>query len=254
MKNFTLLVSLFLLITSCGVRQTRESLASGDYDIAINNAVESLKNRKDAKGKQDYVLLLEEAFAKAKERDLNTLNLLAKDANPAQLEQMYNTYLLLNNRQEKIKPLLPLKLLNEGRNAQFPFDNYNEQIVSSKNALASYLYNNTKALMRTANKMEFRKAYDDLTYLNQINPNYKDVLKLMEEAQFKGTDFVNVYTKNETRMIIPARLQNDLLDFSTYGLNDKWTVYHSSKQNGVDYEYGLMVNFREIYRFSNSNN
>lgn len=246
MKKIILFLS-FIAISSCGVKQTRNLLSSGNYDDAITNAVANLQTNKDKKGKQDYVYLLEEAFAKAKERDLNTLNLLAKDANPTQLEQMYNTYLLLNNRQEKIKPLLPLKLLNEGRNAQFPFDNYNEQIVSSKNALASYLYNNTKALMRTANKMEFRKAYDDLTYLNQINPNYKDVLKLMEEAQFKGTDFVNVYTKNETRMIIPARLQNDLLDFSTYGLNDKWTVYHSSKQNGVDYEYGLMVNFREIY-------
>ncbi len=237
----------FIALSSCGVKQTQNLLSSGNYDEAIANAVANLQNNKDKKGKQDYIYLLEEAFTKAKERDLNTLNLLAKDANPAQLEQMYNTYLQLNNRQEKIKPLLPLKLLNENRNAQFPFDDYNEQIVSSKNALASYLYTNTKNLMRTANKMDFRKAYDDLTYLNQINPNYKDVLKLMDEAQFKGTDFVNVYTKNETRMIIPARLQNDLLDFSTYGLNDKWTVYHSSKQKDIDYEYGLMVNFREIY-------
>lgn len=246
MKKIILFLG-FIIISSCGVKQTQNLLSSGNYDDAITNAVSNLQTNKDKKGKQDYIYLLEEAFAKAKERDLNTLNLLAKDANPAQLEQMYNTYLQLNNRQEKIKPLLPLKLLNEGRNAQFPFDNYNEQIVSSKNALAGYLYANTKTLMRTANKMEFRKAYDDLTYLNQINPNYKDVLKLMDEAQFKGTDFVNVYTKNETRMIIPARLQNDLLDFSTYGLNDKWTVYHSSKQKEIDYEYGLMVNFREIY-------
>jgi hypothetical protein len=42
---------------------------------------------KDKKGKQDYVYLLEEAFAKAKERDLNAINLLTKEANPAQLEK-----------------------------------------------------------------------------------------------------------------------------------------------------------------------
>jgi hypothetical protein len=68
----------------------------------------------------------------------------------------------------------------------------------------------------------------------------------MDEAQFKGTDFVNVYSKNETNMVIPVRLESDLLDFSTLGLDDKWTVYHSNRQKGVNYDYGLIVNFRDI--------
>ena len=247
MKKITLLLSLFLLISSCGVKQTQNLLSSGNYDQAIDNAVSNLRTNKDKKGKQDYVYLLEEAFAKAKERDLNAINLLAKDANPAQLEKMYNTYLQLNSRQEKIKPLLPLKLLKEGRNAIFPFDNYNDQIIDSKNALSAYLYANAKKLMGTSDKMNYRKAYDDMEYLNQITPNYKNVLQLMDEAKFKGSDYVSVYTKNETNMIIPVRLQNDLLDFSTYGLNDKWTVYHSNKQKGIDYDYGMVINFRHIY-------
>ena len=247
MKKITLLLSLFILISSCGVKQTQNLLSSGNYDQAIDNAVSNLRTNKDKKGKQDYVYLLEEAFAKAKERDLNAINLLAKDANPAQLEKMYNTYLQLNSRQEKIKPLLPLKLIKEGRNAIFPFDNYNDQIIDSKNALSAYLYANAKKLMATSDKMNYRKAYDDMEYLNQITPNYKNVLQLMDEAKFKGSDYVSVYTKNETNMIIPVRLQNDLLDFSTYGLNDKWTVYHSNKQKGIDYDYGMVINFRHIY-------
>ncbi|MFV8323880.1 hypothetical protein [uncultured Flavobacterium sp.] len=247
MKKITLLLSLFILISSCGVKQTQNLLSSGNYDQAIDNAVSNLRTNKDKKGKQDYVYLLEEAFAKAKERDLNAINLLAKDANPAQLEKMYNTYLQLNSRQEKIKPLLPLKLIKEGRNAIFPFDNYNDQIIDSKNALSAYLYANAKKLMGTSDKMNYRKAYDDMEYLNQITPNYKNVLQLMDEAKFKGSDYVSVYTKNETNMIIPVRLQNDLLDFSTYGLNDKWTVYHSNKQKGIDYDYGMVINFRHIY-------
>jgi len=247
MKKITLLLSFFILISSCGVKQTQNLLSSGNYDDAINNAVSNLRTNKDKKGKQDYVYLLEEAFAKAKERDLNAINLLAKDANPAQLEKIYNTYLQLNDRQEKIKPLLPLRLLKEGRNAIFPFDNYNDRIIDSKNALSAYLYANAKKLLLTSDKMNFRKAYDDLTYLNQINPNYKDILRLMDDAKFKGSDYVFVNTKNETNMIIPVGLRNDLLDFSTYGLNDKWTVYHSNKQKGIDYDYGMMINFRQIY-------
>ncbi|MFV8337370.1 hypothetical protein ACNQF7_14990 [Flavobacterium sp. RSP29] len=247
MKKITLLISLFFLISSCGLKQTQNLLSSGNYDQAIDNAVLNLRTNKDKKGKQDYVYVLEEAFAKAKERDLNAINLSAKDTNPAQLEKMYNTYLQLNSRQEKIKPLLPLKLIKEGRNAIFPFDNYNDQIIDSKNALSAYLYANAKKLMGTSDKMNYRKAYDDMVYLNQITPNYNNVLQLIDEAKFKGSDYVSVYTKNETNMIIPVRLQNDLLDFSTLGLNDKWTVYHSNKQKGIDYDYGMVINFRHIY-------
>lgn len=235
-----------MLITSCGVRQTRESLASGDYDSAILIAIESLKNRKDAKGKQDYVYLLEEAFAKAKERDQRNILSWFKDANPSNLEKIFNTYQQLNSRQDLIRPLLPLKLLKESRNAIFPFEDYSDQIVSSKNALVKHLYDNSKALLGSKDKMSIRRAYDDLIYINQLNPSYKDVNELTDEAKFKGTDFVNVYTKNETNMVIPVRLQNDLLDFSTFGLNDKWTVYHSNRQKDITYDYGLIVNFRQI--------
>lgn len=246
MKKITPLLLLFLIAAACGVKQTRNMVSSGDYDSAISNAVDGLRGNKDAKGKQDYVYLLEEAFAKAKERDLRNISGWFKDANPQNLEKIYTTYVQLNSRQELIRPLLPLKLLKEGRNAIFPFDDYSDQIVSSKNALSKYLYDNSKALLVTKDKMTIRRAYDDLVYLQNINPGFKDVAKLIEEAKFKGTDFVNVYTKNETNMVIPTRLQDDLLDFSTYGLNDKWTVYHSNRQKGIDYDYGVIVNFRQI--------
>lgn len=246
MKKITLLLAFLLVLSSCAKRETRNMLTSGDYDGAIINAVNGLQGNKNTKGKQDYVYMLEEAFAKAGERDLRNIATWFKDANPRNLEQIYDTYINLNKRQEMIRPLLPLKLLKEGRDAKFPFSDYSDQIVSSKNALAKYLYDNSKALLATKDKMSFRRAYDDLVYLNQLSPNFKDVPQLIETAKFKGTDFVNVYTKNETNMVIPVRLQDDLLDFSTYGLNDKWTVYHSNKVKGIDYDYGMIVNFRQI--------
>ncbi len=242
----TILLVLFIAISSCAVKQTKQMLVSGDYDNAIDNAVYGLRSNKDKKGNQDYVYILEEAFAKAKERDLREIDLMVKDASPRNLEKIYNTYLQLNNRQEKIRPLLPLRKLAENRDAKFEFGDYSDQIVSSKNALSKYLYDNTKALMATNDKMTFRRAYDDLTYLNQISPNFKDVPELIKTAKQKGSDYVNVYTKNETNVIIPKRLEADLLDFSTYGLNDEWTVYHSNKTQGTKYDFGIIMNFRQI--------
>ncbi|WP_343697214.1 hypothetical protein [Flavobacterium sp.] len=247
MQKTTLLFSIFFLIlSSCGVKTTQALISDGNYDGAIDRAVEALRSNKDSKGKQDYVYLLEEAFAKAKDRDLRDLEMMSKDANPANAERIYNTYLQLNNRQEKIRPLLPLKLLKQGKNAYFPFDNYSDQIVNSRNVLSKYLYENASALLKSNNKLDFRKAYDDFAYLESINPGYKNTKKLMDDAQFKGTDFVDVYAKNQTNMVIPKMLQDDLLDFKTYGLNDKWTVYHSARQKNVTYDYSLIINFRQI--------
>ena len=121
MKKQLLLLITLLFLTACGVKQTRNLLTSGNYDEAIDNTVSNLRSNKDKKGNQDYVYLLEEAFFKAKERDLNSLNLLEQDKNPANLEKIYNTYIQLDNRQEKIKPLLPLQLLKEGKTAKFSF-------------------------------------------------------------------------------------------------------------------------------------
>jgi len=248
MQKITLLLSiLFLALSSCGVKTTQSLLSDGNYDAAIDRAVDALKTKKDSKGKQDYVFLLEEAFAKAKDRDLRNLDLMIKEATPANSERVYNTYLQLNNRQEKIRPLLPLPLLKQGKNASFVFDNYSDQIVSSKIALTKYLYESASALLKSKNKLDFRKAYDDFLYLESLSPNYKNTRKLMEDAQFRGTDFVDVYAKNETNMVIPKVLQDDLLDFKTYGLNDKWTVYHNLRQKNVTYDYSLVINFRQIH-------
>lgn len=246
MKKITLILALLIAFTSCALKHTQKLVHSGDYDNAISIAVSSLASNKDKKSKQEYVALLEEAFAKAKERDINAIQLLDKEGNPAKIERIYQLYLNLNNRQEKIKPLLPLQIINKNREAIFQLDNYNNKLIETKNALSNYLYTNAKIALGSNNKMDIRKAFDDLNYINQINPNYKDVYELLKEAKFKGSDFVLVSTKNETNMIIPVRLQNDLLDFNTYGLNDKWTVYHNAEQDGIRYDFGIKIRFREL--------
>jgi hypothetical protein len=246
MKKTLLLLAFVLFIVSCGVKSTQNFLNEGDYDAAIDRAVEGLRSNKNAKGKQEYVYLMEEAFAKARERDLNSIRFWEQEANPQNLEKIYTTYVALANRQDQITPLLPLQLLKEDKNAKFIFSNYNTEIINSKQKLSVFLYDNSKALLLTNNKDNARRAFDDLNYLNRINPNYKETNTLITEAQNKGTDYVKVSLKNDTNQLIPLQLQRELMDFNTYGLNQKWMVFDSSNQKGVSYDYGLILNFKQI--------
>ena len=217
MNKTTLILLLLIVASACGVKSTQKMINEGDYDEAIAKATDKLRKNKSNKKSKDYIVLLEDAFAKAKERDNRDISNLVRDANPQNLEQIFNIYKILNARQEKIRPLLPLKVHN--REATFVLEDYSEQIINSKKALSKYLYDNSKALLHTKDKMNARRAYVDLMYLNELTPGYADINSLINEAQFKGTDFVHVYTKNETKMVIPVNLNNALLDFSTYGLN-----------------------------------
>ena len=248
MKKITLL-ALALIMIACGSGNVEKLISSGNFDSAINKSISKLKTNKNAKGKQEYVYLLQEAYAKANERDLTQINYLMKEANASNFEKVYNLYLNLQARQDKVRRILPLKLLDKGTDAFFKMDDYSDEIISSKNGLSSYLYANSMKLLESNNKIDIRQAYDDLMYLDQLNPNFNDVRKKIDEAQFRGTDFVHVYTKNETNMVIPTRLQDDLLNFGTYGLNDKWTVYHNNKQKNINYDFGMLVNFRQINIF-----
>ena len=248
MKKLVLvLVAIITLFGCSSVKKTQEAINYGNYDEAIEIAIKHLRSNKIKKSNQTYVLLLEEAFKKVVKRDLEKINFLKKEGNPANLERIYTTYTDLKNRQHFIKPLLPLPILKKGRNAIFNFEGYTDAIITSKENLSQYLYNKAKKSLETSiNKEDFRIAFDDLNYLNDINPSYNNTEDLLKEAHYKGTDFVFVYMQNKTNMVIPMRLEDDLLNFDTYRLNNLWTIYHSNKQPKQQYDFELELNLREI--------
>jgi len=248
MKKQTILLIISILFISCGsVKETQEAINYGDYNKAINNAIKQLRNNKTKKSNQPYILMLEDAFSKASVRDLEKIAFLKKDGNNANLETIYMLYINLDNRQKSIKPLLPLPILEKGRNAQFNFIDYTNAIVKTKKELSHYLYTNAKNMLHSSNtKIDFRNAYADLQYVENINPNFKDTRALMKQAYYKGTDYVLVSIQNKTEMAIPKRLEEDLLNFNTYKLDDFWTVFHSSKQPKLSYDFEIELNLREI--------
>ncbi len=247
MKKFLLFSLIALVALSCSTsKQIEKAVSLGNYDQAISYALDKLRTNKDKKGKADFIIMLHEAYNKATARDLDNIDFLKKDNNPENYIRIYDSYVALDNRQERIKHILPLYA--NGKEVRFKLSNYHNQIIEAKNGASEQLYINATAVLKskTANKMDYRFAYDQLRDIEDINPNYKDVRQLIEVAHQKGTDFVLVEMVNDTRKVIPQRLEDDLLNFSTYGLNNLWTVYHNNPTNEVKYDYNMRVNLREI--------
>ena len=245
-KQLLIIVSSLFIISCSSVKNTQQAISNGNYDKAIDIALDNLKRNKTKKGNQPYVVLLEEAFSKANKKDLDRITYLKKDENPENLETIFGVYQNLKNRQEVIKPLLPLPIVKKNRDAVFKFSNYDDEIINTKNQLSDYLYTKAKKLFYLDNKLDYRTAFNDLEYIEKIHPNFKDVRNLIEIAHQRGLDFVFVSMKNETEQVIPKRLEEDLLNFDTYGLNDLWTVYHAAKDAKINYDFGLELNLRKI--------
>ncbi|NNE02194.1 MAG: hypothetical protein HKN52_03425, partial [Eudoraea sp.] len=186
-------------------------------------------------------------FEKNAARELQNISFLEKDGNPANLEAIYKGYSYLKNIQQRISPLLPLYIMEENRDAQFKFSNYDKAILDSKDDLSNYLYDNALSLLKNAsNKGDYRNAYEDFRYLDEINPGFGDTKEQMESAYQKGLDYVKVRMVNDTDLIIPARLEEELLNFNTFGLDDLWTQYHNNPMKDIRYDYEMQVAFRDI--------
>jgi hypothetical protein len=236
------------MIAACGgVKKTQEALNTGNYVTAMDKAIKNLAENKTKKGNQEYITLLEEAFAKNAEREEQEIAFLQNDGNPANLETIYNKYVQLKRIQERIKPLLPLRINDQGRNARFHFENYDNDILNTKDKLSEHLYENAIGLLKSAKyKSDFRAAYDDLKYLQEINPGYKETVSKMDEAYNKGLEFVRVEIGNLTEQIIPERLERELLDFNAFGIDNFWLQYHTNPLANVKYDYAMNLDFMEI--------
>ncbi|MBT8235335.1 MAG: hypothetical protein KJO04_04005, partial [Bacteroidia bacterium] len=200
MKKVLLVLTVLMFLIACGgVRKTQEAMNRGNYVQAMHRAMDELADNKSRNSRQPYILLLEESFEKHTEQMLSRIAFLEKEDNEANFETIFKSYSDLNNLQENIRPLLPLYIKDENRNAEFAFRDYTDEILTSKGRLSDYLYTKAKSLISDANtKYDFREAYNDLDYLNRINPDYQVSRNLMDEAYMNGIDYVKVNVMNAT--------------------------------------------------------
>jgi len=247
MKHLIIILSIALLIVGCNsAKRNQKLLDRGDYEQAIELAVKKLQRNKTNAKNDSRIVLLEEAFARSAAEDNRRIVFLKKQSDPSASKEIYYTYQNMEYIQGKIRPLLPLYSSNLGRNATFKIVDYSSSIVQAKANFVDYLYDEAKLYMNRQTIADARTAYHVLCELDELQPNYKDVARLKNDSHFSGTDFVMVSLKNRSGQLIPIRLERELLDFNTYGLDDFWTQYHKERDTDVDYNYGIQLDFREI--------
>jgi len=247
MRAFLFSIVALLVFSSCSsVKRNQKFIAEGDYDRAIDLAVKKLQKDKYADKNDEHIILLEEAYKKAVSENTRRINFLKKGNEANASQKIYFLYKKLEERQFQIRPLLPLYSKTLGRNADFKFKDYSNQIIAAKQNYVADLYNDAIRLKNKNTVENYRNSYYLLCDIHDLQPNYKDVNTLLEDTRFLGTDFIFVSLNNRTNQVIPFRLERELLDFNTYGLNSFWTEFHSKRENGIEYTHAIVLNLRNI--------
>jgi len=247
MKQLFGIFCLSLLIFSCA--NPYKLMVKGRYDQAINVCKKKLMK---ANKKDKHIIILEESYQKAVSRDKGRVEFLLKENRDENMVELMNIYKRLKSRQDRVKGLLPLEIVSEGRNANINIENYDNQLIAAKEKAVKYLYDNSIELLAKNDKMLSREAYDKLMQVDKIYSNYKETHKLLSEAKAKG--MTNVLLKVHTagaNVVLPTKLDNELKKTELHGLNKEWITYYNKPQDGMYYDYDIIVNFEDIFLSGN---
>lgn len=234
MKGYTKIPLFFLIaLTLAGCSISKDYLKRGDYDNAVRAAAYKLRNNKNRK---TDILVLEQAFRTANERDLARINQLKLEGNPANYEKIYGLYEQIRQRQEIVSPLLPLFIKKEFRNADIKLVNIDAELADSKNKTSEYLYTSAIKLLESNNKRDIREAYDKLENLQGISGEYKDSKQKMNEALTRGREYVQIVMRNDARVVLPQDFEAELKKINAAELNSRWVQFSSDASTNPDYK------------------
>lgn len=228
------------LLFSCG---GSKATSGSDLDSSITNA--SIKLKKNPNNERQ-VGILEDAYKKATDRDLASIEYLKQQVNsdPSKWLDIYNIYDKMQIREIAVVPLLPLYV--DGREAQFDIPNIDVEANEAKKKASNNLYNTATTLLNSGDKMKAREAYDLYDRLIEFDYDYLDALDKRAEAKIKGSTNVYVQMKNSTGGQLPSNFESDLLSIRQGVFTDPWVLYHTQRQSGINYDYDVLLDVTRL--------
>lgn len=235
MKPFlSLLIIIFLFV---GCKSSSKQLERGDYDAALRKSAKKIK-RNPSKN-DDEVWVFNDAYNMATIRDNEAIDRLKRKGDPALWGKIYRTYLKMDQRQNLAISLPPVGI-------EFTEVNYTPEINNAKAKAAEYAYAKGEQLLALDNRFEARKAHSRFLEVKTYDAQYKDVDYKLSEAKFKGT--TNVYFKivDNSQVVAPIGLIEEVQRINMDELDDVWKSYDTRVDTNKIYHYSIFLNLKVI--------
>ncbi len=232
-----------LFATSCA--SPKRAYKKGNMERAVELAIKNLRKRKV---KDKDVIVLEKAFAIINNNDYDRLQVLLSENDDNKWPKVNAISKTIYERQQELKPYLPLYIKSQHRDAKFKMYPVKELMVKSKEKAAAQYYKNGLAELAKAkkgNRQAARMAYSDFDHANRYFSNYKDTKNLMNQAHQLGTAYAVIGMTNETNALLPSRFKNAVLRMYPSDLNTFWTKFDLNPKSRK-YDYKVMIRLTNV--------
>jgi len=225
----------FILLMACA--SSEKYLQKGQYEKAIDKSVKKLKKNP---GNDKELYVLKEAYGKAQDFNRDRIDFLEKEGREENYVEIYDLYVRLDRRQNKLKTL-PSSVLR-----QFTLVDYDDRLIASKEQAAEVSYALGIDYLERGGRENARRAYREFETVKSIYSNYKDVDAKLSQARYEGTNQVLFVIENNSESILPVRFDQELRKIGLSDLNDTWIQYSVFEDEEVDYDYFVVLNIRDI--------
>ena len=220
-----LISSLLLISFGCSpIKKINNNVVSGEFDKAMNKTISELKKIKNKKKKIQYELILKDIYNRAVVNSKDKISRFKKDGNPEFFDDIYFEYDKLIKRQNKLKNLSSERL-------NFNFENYDSELINFRYKTSDYFLKISNSFISNNNKFDYRKAYNYLTVIESINPNYLDTRSLIKLCLVKGKDYILLNVLNESKSVLFEDLEKDILNIKGYDLNSTWKSFFTKNDS-----------------------
>ncbi len=234
-KLVCLFLTTVLLLSAC--TSSKKLLEKGQYDKAINKSAEKLRKKPND---TEELQVLKEAYRQANLFDKERIGFLEAERRDENWLEIYFLYSQLENRQDVIRSL-PTSL-----RSQFTLVDYDQEIIESKKSAAEAMYQQGLEYLDRGDRQSARQAYREFREVKNLYADYKDVNRLLDEAQFLGTNFVLLQIENNSDKVLPEDFDTELRKIGLGELNTQWVQYETYPDSSMRYDYNLVLNIREI--------
>ncbi len=170
---------------------------------------------------------------------------LAASGRSEEWERVNRLHRQIEQRQNRIQPLLPL-VSKDGYRARFEFVDIAQMEKESRERAAEYLYQRAQVLLeqgRRGDRQAAREAHQALCDIeNRYFRHYKDKEDLLREARSLGVSHVGFEVLNQSGRLLPPRFEDRLLAFGLNELNTEWKRFHLNPSSD------LLLDYRVVFR------
>ncbi len=240
MKKSLLLLIVTLVFAGCA--SSSRHLRRGNYDAAIERSVRKLLRNP---ANHDEILVLERAYRLANEENMERIRFLTREGNIRNTPEILHLYSLKKNRQTLVRRVLPLQLPD--RVVNFPYVDYDEEIIMAQRGAAEYYYEQALQLFELDEKEAYRRAFNKLLMVMEYSADYKDANQLAFDARQKGISRVFVNVENKTHLKMAPDFLQRLLTVDPRGIEDEWLeFYYEDLDETIPFDYYLIINLGSV--------